>query len=83
LILVGLEALMTVDLVSPGFNADPYPLFARLRAEAPVQRVTLPGKQPAWLVTRYDDMLAGLKGKQLVKDRLNARPRDRPRPRLG
>ena len=65
---------MNVDLVSPAFNADPYPFFARLRAEAPVQRVMLPGKQPAWLVTRYDDVLAALKGKQFAKDRKNARP---------
>jgi len=68
---------MNADLVSPAFNADPYPFFARLRTEAPVQRVMLPGKQPAWLVTRYDDVLMALKAKQFAKDRLNARAPDK------
>lgn len=68
---------MSADLVSSAFNADPYPFYARLRTEAPVQRVMLAGKQPAWLVTRYDDVLAALKGKQFAKDKLNARPLDK------
>jgi len=72
-----MREMLNADLVSPAFNADPYPFFARLRTEAPVQRVMLPGKQPAWLVTRYDDVLAALKGKQFAKDKLNARTADR------
>ena len=31
-----------IDIASPEFKADPYPFYARLRAEAPVHRVTLP-----------------------------------------
>lgn len=62
------------DLTSPGFNADPYPFYARLRAEAPVYRATLPHKQVAWLVTRYEDVLGVLKDERFVKDRLNAVP---------
>jgi cytochrome P450 len=50
-----------VDLASPEFKADPYPFFARLRETAPVCRVTLPGRQTAWLITRYDDVAAALK----------------------
>ncbi len=65
---------MKADLVSPQFNANPYPFFARLRAEAPVQQVMLPGMPPAWLVTRYEDVLAALKDRRFVKDRLNAVP---------
>jgi cytochrome P450 PksS len=68
---------MSADLVSSAFNADPYPFYARLRTEAPVQRVMLAGKQPAWLVTRYEDVLTALKGKQFAKDKLNARPLDK------
>lgn len=44
------------DIASPEHKADPYPFYARLRAEEPVRRVTLPGRTHAWLVTRYDDV---------------------------
>jgi cytochrome P450 len=45
-----------VDLASPAFKANPYPFYARLRAEEPVCSVVLPDKQVVWLVTRYDDV---------------------------
>ncbi len=60
------------DIASPEFKANPYPFYARLRAEAPVFRVRLPDKQPAWLVTRYDDVAGVLKDERFVKDRGNA-----------
>ena len=60
------------NLASPQFNADPFGFYARLRATAPVHRVTLPGKRSAWLVTRYDDVVAILKDERLAKDPLNA-----------
>src|SRR6516162_4866552 len=60
------------DIASPAFKANPYPFYARLRAEAPVHRVTLPDGQAAWLITRYDDVAAALKDERLAKDRLNA-----------
>jgi cytochrome P450 len=50
--------LMPVNIASPQFKATQYPFYARLRAEAPVARVALPDKRVAWLVTRYDDVLA-------------------------
>ncbi len=51
-----------VDITAPAFKADPFPYYARLRAEAPVFPVTLQAtKQRAWLVTRYDDALNVLK----------------------
>ena len=31
-----------VNIASPEFKANPYPFYARLRAEAPVHRMTLP-----------------------------------------
>jgi|tagenome__1003787_1003787.scaffolds.fasta_scaffold20990028_18 cytochrome P450 len=61
-----------LDLAAPAFKADPFPFYARLRAENPVSRVVLPDGQPAWLVTRYDDVAAALKDERLVKDPLNA-----------
>ncbi len=55
------------DLASPRFKANPYPLYARLRAEAPVYRTTYLN-WPAWLVTRYDDVLSVLKDERFAKD---------------
>jgi cytochrome P450 PksS len=61
-----------VNFASPEFKANPYPFYARLRAEAPVCRVTLPTREPAWLVTRYDDVALVLKDERFVKDAANA-----------
>jgi cytochrome P450 len=61
-----------VNITSAQFKADPYPFYARLRAEAPVFRVTLPDRQTAWLVTRYDDVSRVLKDEGFAKDRRNA-----------
>jgi cytochrome P450 len=55
------------DLAGPRFKADPYPLYARLRAEAPVCRTRFLGR-PAWLITRYDDVANLLKEQRAVKD---------------
>lgn len=55
------------DLARPRFKANPYPFYARLRAEAPVCPTRFLGK-PAWLVTRYDDVLMLLKDDRFVKD---------------
>lgn len=60
------------NFLSQEFKADPFPFYARLRAQAPVYRVTLPDKRPAWLVTRYDDALSVLKDPAFAKDRKNA-----------
>jgi len=49
------------DFSSPRFKADPYPFYARLRAEAPVYRTRLSFVASAWLVTRYDDVVFVLK----------------------
>jgi cytochrome P450 PksS len=61
-----------INITSAAFKADPYPFYARLRAEAPVFRVTLPDKQTAWLVTRYDDVAMVLRDEGFAKDRANA-----------
>jgi cytochrome P450 PksS len=59
---------MTVNIASPEHKANPYPFYARLRAEAPVSPVTLPDGRTAWLVTRYDDVVLALKDPRLAKD---------------
>jgi cytochrome P450 len=60
---------MTPDISSREFKANPYPFYARLRREEPVHRVPLPGKQSAWLITRYHDVATALKEERLAKDR--------------
>jgi cytochrome P450 len=57
-----------IDLSSwePRYTEDPYPFFARLREQAPTQ-VVLDGLS-AWLVTRYDDIRAGLSDPRLSSD---------------
>jgi cytochrome P450 len=65
------ESLSSVDVTAPAFKADPFPFYARLRAEAPVLAVPVPGMGQAWLVTRYADVAAVLKD-----DRLRKNPRD-------
>jgi cytochrome P450 len=60
-----------VNFASPQFKANPFPFYERLRAEAPICRVTLPTRETAWLVTRYDDVAALLKDERFVKDTAN------------
>lgn len=61
------DRLRISDLARPQFKANPYPLYARLRAEAPIYRTRFLGR-PAWLITRYDDVVALLKEERAVKD---------------
>jgi len=56
------------DLADPRFKANPYPFYARLRAEAPVYRVMLPFWGAVSLVTRYDDVLQALRDERLAND---------------
>jgi cytochrome P450 len=63
-----------VDLASPTFKANPHAFYAQLRAESPVYRTTvqIPTRKPAWLITRYDDVVAVLRDGRFVKDPKNA-----------
>jgi cytochrome P450 len=61
-----------LNLASPEFKANPYPFYARLRAESPVHLVTLPTKEKAWLITRYEDVAMVFKDERFVKNRSNA-----------
>jgi len=56
------------DLGSPQFKANPYPFYARLRAEAPVYRTRVGFGLTGWLVSRYDDVLALLKDERFAND---------------
>jgi len=62
------SAISPPDFSSPQFKANPYPFYARLRAEAPVFRTRAAFGLTAWLVTRYDDVLTVLKDDRLAND---------------
>jgi cytochrome P450 len=63
-----MHKVVSPDLASPAFKANPHPFYARLREEEPVWRTTLPDKRTAWLVTRYEDVAAVLKDDNFAKD---------------
>ena len=56
----------------PEVHADPYPLYHRLREENPVHWSEL---LEAWVLTRYDDVVAVLKDKRFSANRRQARNR--------
>lgn len=62
------------DFADPQFKADPYPLFAQMREQAPVQKARLPNGVEVYAITRFEDVRAGLKDPRLVKNIHNARP---------
>ena len=64
-----MQPLPQPDFGSPKFKSNPFPYFARLRAEAPVFRIAGPMGEAAWLVTRYDDVMTVLKHPGFSKDR--------------
>ncbi|MFD5411489.1 cytochrome P450 family protein [Streptomyces nojiriensis] len=50
----------------------PYDAYRHLRDTAPVQRIAGPTGEPAWLVTRYDDVRSALADPRLSLDKTNA-----------
>ncbi len=65
-----------IDITSPTFKRDPYPLYERLRATKPICAIKMPSGERAWLLTRYDDVAALLKDDRFAKDRSNALSRE-------
>ncbi len=58
------ERPLAFDPLDPAFIADPYPLYRRLREEAPVFKT----QQGFWLLTRYDDVALSLRDRRFGKD---------------
>jgi cytochrome P450 len=73
-----------LDLAScePEYTENPYPLLARLRAQAPVSKVVIDGLA-AWLVTRYDDIRNALSDARLSNDPALADAMSRAVPWVG
>jgi cytochrome P450 len=49
---------------TPEFRADPYPVYARLRAQDPVHRTAL----GLWVLTRYDDVATALRDPRFSRE---------------
>ncbi len=62
----------SIDITDPLFKADPFPTYARLRADHPVFPVRLPRGETAYLITRYDDVTAAVRDERLLKNRRTA-----------
>lgn len=61
------------DLISPAFQADPFPTFDRMRAEAPLVRARLPVIGETWLAVTHEACATLLKDQQgFVRDARNA-----------
>ncbi len=58
--------------VGPAFLADPYPIYRRLREEDPVHWSEL---LEAWVLTRYDDVVAVLTDRRFSAEREQAQTR--------
>ncbi len=67
-----MAAYADFDLTDRLFKADPYPTYARWRAESPVFCTTMVDKQRAWVVSRYDDVVTVLKDERFAKDKSRA-----------
>src|SRR6202158_6061977 len=57
------EALF--DPLTPGFSADPHPVFRRMREHDPVHRTS----RGFWLVARYDDALTVMRDRRFGRGR--------------
>ncbi len=64
----GGAAVTDVDLGSSRHHANPYPTYAWLRRHAPVATGRMPTFGRVWLVSRYDDVLKGLRHLALSSD---------------
>lgn len=63
-----MSSLPEIDLADPQFRVDPYPIYARLRDQAPVCLARAGFFGRAWLLTRYDDVAAALRDERFTKD---------------
>ncbi|KAA6213173.1 cytochrome P450 [Streptomyces albofaciens JCM 4342] len=64
--------IIDLGAYGPDFVADPHPYYAKLRAQGPVHRVSVPEMQPdfphAWLIVGYDEVRAALADHRFAKD---------------
>lgn len=69
-----MSQLTEQDLASSAFKANPYPTFARLRADDPVYLINSCEGERTWLITRYKDGEMVLRDERFVKNNQNTLP---------
>jgi cytochrome P450 len=75
-----MSGMRDIDILSPGFHADPFPTLDRMRAEGPVVRVSLPIVGSTWLAVTHDACTTLLKDHQIfARDPANAGSRTQAR----
>ncbi|HET8843054.1 MAG TPA: cytochrome P450 [Ktedonobacteraceae bacterium] len=75
------SAATGLNLTSSTFKANPYPIFAQLRAADPIHRyVSSNDGQQTWLVTRYIEAEAILRDERFVKSRQHVFPSNNQTP---
>lgn len=57
-----------VDVASPTFKSNPYPVLAELRSYDPVHLLSTSDGRNTWLVTRYEDVDLVLRDERFMKD---------------
>lgn len=57
-----------LNLFSPQTRANPYPIYAELRKEAPVYPIQGQSGRRMWIVTRYEDVQTVLKDPRFIKN---------------
>ena len=63
-----MDTIKASTLAHPRFKANPYPFYARMRAETPVFQASVPFIGRGWLVTRYEDVATMAKDDRFSRD---------------
>ena len=63
-----MEPIKASALAHPRFKANPYPFYARMRAETPVFQASVPVIGRGWFVTRYEDVVTVVKDDRFSRD---------------
>lgn len=56
------------ELAHPQFKANPYPFYARMRADSPIFQAAVPLAGRGWFVTRYDDVVTVARDDRFSRD---------------
>ena len=63
-----MDPIKASALAHPRFKANPYPFYARMRAENPVFQASVPFIGRGWFVTRYEDAVTVAKDDRFSRD---------------
>ncbi len=67
------DEVLDLDVLRPGYTTNPYAVLAELRESGPARQVTVLGIR-AWILTRYEDVLAAFANPDISNDPKHANP---------